>query len=133
MGLKPVGWLGQDADRHEHCYPSHKTIEASDDVLAEGFKVVRVGDAVAKHKGSCSKHSTPHGAKVQNGSTSVFVNGKPMAREGETVKCDTGQTAPLLRGRATVVAGDASPFAASDHGLFSTRTPQSGQLTRHGA
>lgn len=111
--MKPVGWLGQDADRHEHCYPKHKTIEASADVLAEGFKVVRVGDAVAPHGGSCSKHPSPHGAKVLEGSASVFVNGRPMAREGDTVKCDTGQTAPLLRGRATVVAGDASPNAAS--------------------
>ena len=111
--MKPVGWLGQDADRHEHCYPSHKTIEASRDVLVEGYGAVRAGDAVGKHKGSCSKHSTPHGAKVQKGSASVFVNGKPMAREGDPVKCDTGQTAPLLRGRPTVVAGDASPYAAA--------------------
>jgi uncharacterized Zn-binding protein involved in type VI secretion len=113
MSMKPVGWLGQDADRHEHCYPKHKTIEASDDVLAEGFKVVRVGDAVARHGGTCSKHPSPHGAKVQKGSASVFFNRRPMAREGDTVKCDTGQTAPLLQGRATVVAGDASPVARS--------------------
>ncbi len=113
MSMKPVGWLGQDADRHEHCYPQHKTIEASPDVFAEGFKVVRVGDAVANHGGSCSKHRTPHGGKVQKGSASVFVNGKPMAREGDTVKCATGQTAPLLRGRTTVVAGDASPGSES--------------------
>ncbi len=111
--MKPVGWLGQEADRHEHCYPGHKTIEASRDVLVEGYGVVRVGDAVGKHGGSCSKHSTPHGAKVHKGSASVFVNGKPMAREGDPVKCDTGQTAPLLRGRRTVVAGDASPYAAA--------------------
>ena len=113
MSMRPVGWLGQDADRHEHCYSKHKTIEASTDVFAEGFKVVRVGDAVASHGGSCNKHLSPHGAKVQKGSASVFVNGKPMAREGDTVKCDTGQTAPLLRGRATVVAGDVSPVAGS--------------------
>ena len=112
MSMKPVGWLGQNADRHAHCYPTHKTIEASADVFAEGFKVVRVGDAVAPHGGSCSKHRPPHGAKVQKGSASVFVNGKAMAREGDTVKCATGETAPLLRGRATVVAGDASPVAA---------------------
>ena len=111
MSLKPVGWLGQDAKQHDHCYPSHKTIKASADVLAEGFRVVRVGDAVAPHGGSCSKHRTPHGAKVQAGSASVFLNGKPMAREDDTVECATGQTAPLLRGRATVVAGDVSPFA----------------------
>lgn len=113
MSMKPVGWLGQEANRHDHCYPSHKTIQASPDVLAEGFRVVRVGDAVAAHGGTCSKHPAPHGAKVQKGSASVFVNGKPMAREGDTVKCDTGQTAPLLRGRTTVSAGDASPSAGA--------------------
>jgi len=105
MSLKPVGWLGQDADQHDHCYPIHKTIEASPDVLAEGFRVVRVGDAVAPHSGSCSKHRTPHGAEVHKGSTSVFANGKPLAREGDLVKCYTGQTAPLLRGRTTVLVG----------------------------
>ena len=119
MTIKPVGWLGQDADRHDHCYPNHKTIEASPDVLAEGCRVVRVGDAVANHGGSCSKHRTPHGGKVQKGSASVFVNGKPMAREGDTVKCATGQTAPLLRGRATVAAGDSSPVAGA--GSISSR------------
>ena len=119
MSLKPVGWLGQDANRHDHCYPNHKTIEASPDVLAEGFRMVRVGDAVAQHGGSCSKHRPPHGARVQAGSASVFVNGKPLAREGDTVKCDTGQTAPLLRGRATVVAGDAPPVAARHHAASS--------------
>ena len=72
---------------------------------------MRVGDAVAPHGGSCSKHRPPHGAKVQNGPASVFVNGKAMAREGDTVMCATGETAPLLRGRATVVAGDDSPVA----------------------
>lgn len=123
MSLKPVGWLGQDANRHDHCYPVHKTIEASPDVLAEGFRMVRVGDAVAQHGGSCSKHRPPHGAKVAAGSASVFVNGKPLAREGDTVKCDTGQTAPLLRGRATVVAGDASPVAARHHAASSQVEP----------
>ncbi|MFS8067442.1 MAG: PAAR domain-containing protein [Byssovorax sp.] len=123
MSLKPVGWLGQDASRHDHCYPNHKTIEASPDVLAEGFAVVRVGDAVAQHGGSCSKHPTPHGAKVQAGSASVFVNGKPLAREGDTVKCDTGQTAPLLRGRATVAAGDASPVAGRHRAASSEVEP----------
>lgn len=111
MSMKPVGWLGQEASRHDHCYPSHKTIQASSDVLAEGFRMVCVGDAVAAHGGTCSKHPAPHGAKVQKGSASVFVNGKSMARQGDPVKCDTGQMAPLLRGRTTVSAGELSPFA----------------------
>ena len=38
LGMKPVGWFGQEADRHAHCYPTHKTIRASSDALAEGFK-----------------------------------------------------------------------------------------------
>lgn len=106
MSLKPVAWLGQEADGHDHCYPIHKTIEASPDVLADGFEVVRVGDGVAPHGGSCSKHPAPHGAKVQKGSASVFANGKLLAREGDAVGCDTGQTAPLLHGRAKVLVGD---------------------------
>lgn len=129
MSMKPVGWLGQKADRHDHCYPTHATIEASPDVLAEGIKVVRVGDAVAPHGGSCSKHPTPHGAKVQKGSASVFANGKPLAREGDPVKCDTGETAPLLEGRPKVLVGDASPVAGAqrstrDDAAESTTPPQ---------
>jgi len=114
LAMKRAGWLGQIVKGHGHCFPDHKTFEASPDVFVEGqYKVVRVGDAVANHRGSCSKHPTSHGGKVSEGSATVFVNGKRMAREGDTVTCDTGQTAPLLRGRASVLVGGGSWVAGA--------------------
>ena len=108
--MKPAGWKGQPVEGHDHCFPENKTTEGSPNVKIgpDGVLALRLGDAVAPHYGSCPKHPTPHCGEVATGSGSVFVNDKPMARQGDTVKCDTGQTAPLLRGQPTVLVGGAS-------------------------
>jgi len=108
LTMKPAGWLKQKVAGHAHCYPEHETIEASPNVFVEGCRVVRKGDAVADHGGSCSKHSASHGGTVVGGSKTVLVNNRWMGRQGDMVKCATGQTAPLLQGRATVLVGDAN-------------------------
>jgi|GEM_PF-5870789 len=105
MSLKPTGWVGQAAAGHPHCYEPSNVSSGSPDVYIEGYRAVRVGDPVDPHSGSCSKHSKPHSRKVYEGLANVFANGKRLACEGHLVKCATGQTAPLLRGRATVLGG----------------------------
>jgi uncharacterized Zn-binding protein involved in type VI secretion len=105
MSLKPAGSVGQVADGHPHCFETSKVTKGSPDVFFEGYPAARVGDPVAPHSGTCSKHGKLHSRKVDTGSPTVFANGMQVTRKGDMVKCDTGQTAALLDGRPTVLIG----------------------------
>jgi|GEM_PF-2700338 len=113
MSLKPAGSVGQVADGHPHCFETSKVTKGSPDVFFEGYPAARVGDPVAPHSGTCSKHGKPHSRKVDTGSPTVFANGMQVTREGDMVKCDTGQTAALLDGRPTVLIGAKSQVPKS--------------------
>ena len=59
-------------------------IEGSDNVLVNGYGVVRIGDKVASH--GLSPHSpTP---PMIEGSTNVFVNGIGVVRAGDKANCN---------------------------------------------
>jgi len=59
-------------------------IEGSDNVLVNGYGVVRIGDKVASH--GLSPHSpTP---PMVEGSTNVFVNGIGVVRAGDKANCN---------------------------------------------
>ena len=57
-------------------------IEGSENVLVNGFSVVRIGDDVAGHG------FPPHASPVMaEGSTNVFVNGIGVCRAGDEASC----------------------------------------------
>lgn len=74
------------------------TDKGSDDVFAEGTGVVRVGDAVQVHN---VPGCTPHAPPLAVGSGTVFANGQPVGRLGDTY----GGGEKLLTGAPTVFAG----------------------------
>lgn len=79
-------------------FPPRPSIEASEDVFVEGIGAVRVGDAYAIH---CNSTPTCHDGRLAEGSSTVFVNGKPVGRVGDPVDC--GDTVAF--GATTVFCG----------------------------
>lgn len=64
------------------CFPPSPAVEGSPDVFTNNIPTHRVGDAVQTHCcGSC------HGRKQSAGSSTVFVNGKAIARIGDAINC----------------------------------------------
>ena len=74
------------------------TDAGSGDVFAEGVGVVRVGDIVEKHD---IPNCIPHAPPLAVGSSTVFANGKPIGRKGDTY----GGGEKILTGAGTVIAG----------------------------
>lgn len=64
------------------CFPPQKTIQGSPNVFIEKFPAFRVGDAIQPH---CCKYCHPSFGGV--GSSTVFVNGRPLMRIKDKVTC----------------------------------------------
>jgi len=58
-------------------------IQGSPNVFVENDPAVRIGDAVAGH-GDDGPHAAP---VMATGSSTVFVNGIPLCREGDIATC----------------------------------------------
>lgn len=65
------------------CWPPRPAITASTDVFVNQKGAVRVGDGYAVH---CCK-SKCHPGNLAQGSSSVFVNGRPLGRIADWVNC----------------------------------------------
>jgi uncharacterized Zn-binding protein involved in type VI secretion len=65
------------------CFPSRPNIGASANVFANQRGAHRIGDPWASH--SCEEEA--HGSTQATGSPTVYVNGKPWARCGDSVGC----------------------------------------------
>lgn len=64
--------------------PPRGSSSASSDVFVNGIAVHRQGDSWIPH--SCPS-SSPHGATLVSGSSSVYVNGKQVGRIGDPISC----------------------------------------------
>lgn len=65
------------------CFPPHQICSCSGNVFVEGKGSARVGDCASVH---CCGPSC-HGSSVSAGSSTVFVNGQPMARLTDSIGC----------------------------------------------
>ena len=75
--------LGDLNTGHDSCAPVPLST-ASNNVLVNGKGAGRQGDSYASH--GCDVHPG-HSGSVSAGSGTVFVNGRPFARIGDTVSC----------------------------------------------
>ncbi len=64
--------------------------------------IARVGDEVS------------HGGKILEGSATVFVNGKPVARQGDSANCGEGRVGIINNGIMNVLV-EGKPVATSSH------------------
>ncbi|WP_339009603.1 type VI secretion system PAAR protein [Aeromonas popoffii] len=101
MGKKAatIGDIGTDHDG----YPPTKIITGSPDVLIDGKPVARVSDQLEPHT---KPGSSPHPRAIASGSSTVFINGLPMAITGGSIDCGG-----VIIGSSTVVVGDMAPAA----------------------
>lgn len=73
---------GDNCSGHK-CFPPRPSSEGSPDVFINGRASVRQGDGYDRHccGGNC------HRSQLAVGSSTVFVNGKPVGRIGDDVAC----------------------------------------------
>lgn len=82
------------------CTTVSKITGPSSDVFANGIGVERKGDPSVVHTINSGKKCRPHQVNIKSGSSTVFVNGKPIARVGDSI--DNGS---ISSGSPTVFAG----------------------------
>lgn len=73
--------LGDNCTGHDSC-SSVPLVECSPDVNINGLGAGRMGDHYSSH--GCIVHSS-HQDVISSGSSTVFINGKPAARVGDSV------------------------------------------------
>lgn len=89
-----VGNIGTD---HDGFHPT-PIIAGSPDVFIDGIPAARVDDPLAPHD---KPNHPPHPRKIASGSSTVMVNGKPLAMTGSAVDCGG-----VIIGAGTVIVGD---------------------------
>ena len=79
----------------------------SDNVFAEGTGVVRKDDAMKAHANGdpCVATAVNHTPTVSTFSSTVFVNGKNIARIGDKYNSESSQDHEITTGATTVFAG----------------------------
>lgn len=82
--MPKVSMLGDNCTGHD-CWPPRPNVEASTNVYVNGIAVHREGDAWEVH--TCPSIPETHASVLASGSSTVFVNGKQMARKGDPVAC----------------------------------------------
>jgi uncharacterized Zn-binding protein involved in type VI secretion len=73
---------------------------SSSDVFVDGIGIERQGDPCVEHTIKSGRRCSPHVVTISSGSGSVFVNGRPIARVGDSI--DAGS---ITSGSSTVFAG----------------------------
>jgi uncharacterized Zn-binding protein involved in type VI secretion len=79
------------------CFPPRANDQASGDVFINGLGAHRQGDHWKSH--CCGP--TCHDSTLAGGSSTVFVNGKPLGRIGDAVACGSA----VASGSGSVFAG----------------------------
>ena len=86
---------------------TQKSDAGSDDVFAEGTGVVRKDDAMKSHANGdpCVASATNHAPTVSSYSSTVFADGKNIARIGDAYDSESEQEHEITTGATTVFAG----------------------------
>ena len=86
---------------------TQKSDAGSDDVFAEGTGVVRKDDAMKSHPNGdpCVASASNHAPTVSSYSSTVFANGKNIARIGDAYDSESEQEHEITTGATTVFAG----------------------------
>ena len=94
--MPSVHRLGDSCTGHG-CFPPRSNVSASSDVFVNSIGVHRQGDGWGVH--CCGIPC--HASSLASGSSTVFVNGKAMARVGDPVACGSS----CATGSGNVFAG----------------------------
>ena len=86
---------------HE-CFPPRNSTSGSPNVFVNGIPAHREGDSWATH--TCTHPKVPHGSHestLASGSSTVYVNGRQLGRNGDPVACGSS----VASGSGNVFAG----------------------------
>lgn len=84
------------------------SLDGSPDVIVNNKPVVRIGDPYAVHIYVPGLPVVPHDSVAAQGSQTVFVNGRALARIGDQTSCSD----IIAQGSVDVIVGD-GPFPTS--------------------
>ena len=90
--------LGDSCTGHG-CWPPRPNVAASSDVIINDKGAHRVGDAWGAH--TCPSIPETHASVQASGSSTVFVNGKALARIGDSIACGSANAT----GSSDVIVG----------------------------
>ena len=82
------------------CSGTAPCIASAKSVFVNTKKIARAGDKLKPHLIRFGKYCVPHRAKINKGSRTVFAEGEPVARIGDSA--DRGR---MIRGSRNVFAG----------------------------
>jgi len=100
-----IGDIGTD---HDGFHPTAITA-GSPDVFIDRIPVARVSDPLAPHD---KPNNPPHPRTIVSGSSTVLVNGKPLAITGDAIDCGGA-----IIGLGTVFISDQAPAGRTAYGL----------------
>ena len=90
-----------DLSTGHSCYPPRPAGFGSLDTFINLRSAHRKGDGWKDH--CCGEEC--HGGETVQGSSTVFVNGKPLARVADQIRCDDQSRENIMTGSANVFAG----------------------------
>lgn len=98
--MPPVARTNVDPSTGHGCFvPRPNTPNGSPDVIVNGQHAVRVSDAWPIH--TCPSIPASHAGTQSSGSSTVVVNGLPLARIGDSISCGDAVAA----GSPNVISG----------------------------
>jgi uncharacterized Zn-binding protein involved in type VI secretion len=98
--MPAIARIGDTISTGHGCDGTTTLTGPSSDVFVDGLGVEREGDPTVVHRLTGRNCSVSHTAAVNAGSATVFVNGKPIARVG-----DSADAGAITSGSSTVFAG----------------------------
>jgi uncharacterized Zn-binding protein involved in type VI secretion len=98
--MPAVSRIGDTISTGHGCASTTTLTGPSGDVFADNLGVEREGDPTVVHALTGRGCSVTHAAAINAGSSSVFVNNKPIARIG-----DSADAGSITSGSSTVFAG----------------------------
>jgi uncharacterized Zn-binding protein involved in type VI secretion len=98
--MPAIARIGDSIATGHGCDGSTTLTGPSGDVFANNIGIERQGDPTVSHRVSGRNCSNSHTAVVNAGSSTVFVNNKPIARIG-----DSADAGSITSGSPTVFAG----------------------------
>jgi uncharacterized Zn-binding protein involved in type VI secretion len=104
-----------------HCWPPTQALASiNTNVFVNGINAVVVGDVFPPHPGNCGD-AGPHPVPTIAGSTSVFINGIPVVRDGDPLGCgDTVDSAGIFNNSVFCEGGGLGPAVNISGTTFTT-------------
>jgi len=101
--MPAVATKGSEVTTGHGCTATTTILDGDDSVKIGGKDAAVQGSNLTTHTVPSGDKCVPHSTKVTEGSNSVLVNGKPLARVGDGIGCSA--SGKINAGDSSVIAG----------------------------